>query len=212
MFWKKEPNPELEGMDRLNIGCGDHCIRDWLNISLWRNEEIPYGTTKKIRGAVVLHFDVTNGLPLPRNSVKYVYASHFIEHLKFQEGIKFLKRCHKVMKKDGIIRLTFPDLEMWIRNYYEDNMKFFRDYSRLVKPYNEISGLKTKGEIFMSQVHNWGHKWNYDAESMKHILEKAKFRETETRKMFESRIPDIRKIEPSNPTRLLETAYVEAVK
>jgi len=79
-------------------------------------------------------------------------------------------------------------------------------------PDGEKSIAKTKGEIFMSQVHGWEHKWNYDFESMKHVLEKVGFSQTTKKKAFESSIPDIKEIEPYREIRIFETAYVEAIK
>ena len=64
----------------------------------------------------------------------------------------------------------------------------------------------------MSQVNNWGHKWGYDFESMKRILEEAGFTDVKMKKPYESIIPNIKTIEPGSEGRLLETAYVEAKK
>lgn len=203
---------KLKHVDKLNVGCGDEMIEGWLNIGLFPDGEIPYGTIKIINGALVLHFDVTEELPIDAGVVRYVYASHFIEHLGFAEGIAVIERCYKAMKKGGVIRLTTPDLELWIKNYYEDNFDFFRKYKNICFNAKDQSLVETKGEIFMLQLYDWGHKWNYDFESMKHILEKIGFSQVTKKKAFESLIPDIKKIEPGGEGRLLESLYVEAVK
>jgi len=207
---KRRLSKKLEGIDKLNIGCGNTLLKGWLNIGLFPRS-FHYGSTKLQEGALVLHFDMIEELPIPEDSIKYLYASHFIEHLKFQDGIKVLERCYKTMKKGGIIRLTFPDMELWIKNYYEDNLEFFEKYKNIFLGGNN-SIAKTKGEIFMSQVHNWGHKWNYDFESIKHILEKIGFSQVTKKKVFESLIPNINDIELKGEGRLIETCYVEAIK
>jgi predicted SAM-dependent methyltransferase len=209
LFKKRALIEKLKGTTKLNVGCGDDLISGWLNIGLSR--DAAYGKITIKNEALVLNFDMTRELPIPENSVKYVYASHFIEHLTFQDGIAILQRCYKVMKKDGVIRLTFPDMELWINNYYENDLKFFERYRSLSLP-GEKAVAVTKGEIFMSQVHGWGHKWAYDFESMRHILEKAGFTQIGRKKVFESLIPEIKDIEPGPEGRLLETGYVEAVK
>lgn len=200
---------KLKGIDRINIGCGKDFIKGWLNIGLFLHVEIPYGYIIKQDGAFILNFDVTKRLPIARNTIKYLYASHFIEHLAFEDGIIFLKRCYMMMKKNGIIRLTFPDMELWIKQYYENNIDFFNKYKSFYFPTRDV---KTKGEIFMSQVHGSGHKWNYDFESMKDIMKRTGFSNIAKKQAFNSLIPEIRKIEPTEEGRLLETVYVEGKK
>lgn len=200
---------KLKGVDKLNVGCGDDLIKGWLNIYFSRYTS--YGSIIVKNGASMLNFDLTKELPIAENSVKYVYASHFIEHLTFSEGITMLQRCYRTMEKGGVIRLTFPDMELWIKNYYENNLQFFEKYKSLCLP-GEKSIAETKGEIFMSQVHGWQHKWSYDFESMKHVLKIAGFSQVFKKKVFDSLIPDIKEIEPNSASRLLETVYVEAVK
>jgi len=205
---------KLKHVDKINIGCGKDIIEDWLNFGLYSDLEIPYGTIKIIDGISVLHFDATEELLIDVETVKYIYASHFIEHISFAEGITMLERYYKIMKKGGVIRFTTPDLESWVRNYYENNVNFFENYKNTCIRLNveNISLVKTKGEIFMSEIYNWGHKWNYDFESIKHVLEKAGFSQVTKKKASESLIPDIAKIESKNGGRFSENFYVEAIK
>jgi predicted SAM-dependent methyltransferase len=204
-FWLKK---QLKNIDKLNIGCGDNLIKGWLNIKLTRYN---YGFIKIKNEVKILNFDMRFKLPLASNQIRYIYASHFIEHLTFEEGNSLLKECYTNMKKGGIIRLTCPDMELWIKKYHQNNKSFFKKYHKLaLKDKKDI--IKTKGEILMSQVHGFGHKWNYDFESLKHVLEDAGFKNVTRKKVFESSIPEIKQIEPCTKLRLLETLYVEAKK
>lgn len=212
MFFKKKKNKvisEINKFDKINIGCGNSYIKDWLNIGIFEEEEISYGDIKKINKASVLHFDMTNKLPIKDSNVNCIYASHFIEHLNFEEGVSLLKRCYSMMNDDAIMRLTFPDMELWIKNYYENNVEFFEKYKNY---FLKDKKIKTRGEVFMSQVHGWGHKWNWDFESMKHVLGEIGFNNIERKKVFDSKISNIKEIEPSGEGRLMETAYVEVIK
>ena len=214
---------EIRGFDRINVGCGLSPAQGWLNIGLFSNndappgEKFPYGTTKIKQGAMILHFDITKEIPIPKNNIQFVYAGHFIEHLPFKDGIDFLKKCHQYMKEGGIIRLAFPDLGLWIKKYYEDDSDFFKKYYSLLKWHTKqypylMPELKTKGEIFMLVAQMWGHKWLYDFESVKDVLERAGFVNISREKFRESSIPDIEKVEPADEERILESAYVEAEK
>jgi predicted SAM-dependent methyltransferase len=212
LFNQHRLKQKLKGIDKLNLGCGLDLLRGWLNIGLFPDLEIPYGTVKMKKGALLLNFDLTQELSIQEKSIKYIYASHFVEHISFKDVKKILEWSYKVMEDGGVIRLTFPDLGLWINNYAENNTVFFQKYYQLTKDNNELPDLKTKGEIFMSQVNNWGHKWGYDFESMKRILEEAGFTDVKMKKPYESIIPNIKTIEPGSEGRLLETAYVEAKK
>jgi predicted SAM-dependent methyltransferase len=211
-FNKKLLRKQLASSDRLNIGCGGNIVENWVNIGLFEIPKALYYSSKITNQAKFVHFDVTSELPINPDSIQYIYASHFIEHLTFPQGLAFLKNCHKVMKRDGIIRLTFPDLELWILKYVENDTEFFKKYSDFTKNKNDLPDLKTKGEIFMSQVHGWGHKWCYDFDSVKDILERTGFSEVTRKKAFQSLIPDIDKLEPNIEQRLFESIFVEAKK
>ncbi len=206
----KKTFTKIDNVKNLNVGCGEEeLVKGWLNIGLFSEDKIPYGSIISKNGTRVLNFDLTQNLPLPENSIEYVYGSHFIEHLSFNDGLMFLKRMHTVMKKGGVIRQCFPDLELWIKNYYENNNKFFNEYK---STFSSCKQAKTKGQIFMTQVHAFGHRWGYDFDSMKDSFERAGFSNVAKKKVHESLIPEIKKIEPCWRGRVLETAYVEAKK
>jgi len=205
----------IQYYDKINIGCGDNIINivpGWLNINKLREKEIFCGTVSNKQDACFLNCDVLKELPLIENNIKYVYASNFIEHLTFQESIDFLKKCFKIMKKGGVIRLSFPDLELWCKNYTFNNKKFFKQYYKFTGGYNRLPELKTKGEIFMSQLHNWGHRWGWDIESMRHVLTITGFSKIKKKKHLKSAIVDINTIEPKTKVRVLECTYIEAFK
>jgi predicted SAM-dependent methyltransferase len=211
-FYKRILRRQLTSSDRLNIGCGTNFVENWINIGLFDIPGAIYFSSKIKNQALFIHFDMTQELPIDPNTVQYIYASHFIEHLNFPQGLIFVKNCYKVMRKDGIIRLTFPDLELWIQKYLENDLNFFKKYYDFTKNINNLPELKTKGEIFMSQVHGWGHEWCYDFDSIKDLLERTGFSNVTRKKAFESSLPDIEKLEPETEQRLLETIYVEAKK
>jgi len=92
-------------MKKLNIGSGKEIIKGWLNIGLFSENDLfsdiktPYGKIVIINEIEVLHMDVRDKIPVKNGSVSCIYTSHFIEHLNFQEGIQFLKRCYQYLKK-----------------------------------------------------------------------------------------------------------------
>jgi predicted SAM-dependent methyltransferase len=203
---------QLAQFDRLNIGCGEYPgsgVDDWLNIGLFSLRRVPYGVVRHENGRALLHFDMTRAIPMPDDSVQYVYSSHFIEHLSLDQGIAFLQECHRVMCSGAHIRITCPDLEIWICRYMENEMAFFERFYGIFQSY---PNLHTKGQILMGQVQGWGHKWLYDFESLRDLMTRAGFVSVNKCHLHESALPDIGQLEPDDEGRVMETLFVEARK
>ena len=195
-------------IDRLHIGCGNILISGWLNISYEKREE--YGRLKKINGCLFLNYKLPEALPVDDGSIQYLAASHFIEHLDLNEGLNFFKEAFRVMKRGGTIHISCPDLELYATHYINRNKVFF-DHPAISEACT-FKNAATPGEIFIAKAYDSGgaHRWFYDGESLKHVLERAGFRDARKIKRLDSVIPDIEKIEL--PEREIETVYVEAKK
>lgn len=89
----------------LNLGCGSHWHRDWLNIDI--APTVPQ----------VIACDLRQDWPLPRDFFDMVYHSHVLEHMDFHQGKSLLQKCLQVLKQGGILRIAVPDLESTAREY-----------------------------------------------------------------------------------------------
>lgn len=65
-----------------------------------------------ITGSPTILSNVENGLPFRNNSFHIVIASEIIEHIIDTD--LFLKECKRVLKQNGILILTTPNLGSWI--------------------------------------------------------------------------------------------------
>ncbi len=90
----------------LNVGCGNKYDKRWTNIDFVGNDEVQT-------------HNLLHGLPYADDSFSLVYLSQVIEHFSQEQALALLKECHRVMKKDGVIRLATPDLEETTRRYLE---------------------------------------------------------------------------------------------
>ncbi len=209
-FNQKQLKKEIKShaIDQLHVGCGHVLLPDWLNIRYEVREE--YGRLKKIKGGWLLNYNLLKSWPIEDDSINYIAGSHFIEHLDLNHGIQFLKESFRVMKKGGAIRLSCPDLELYARNYVNNNKSFF-DH-KLIREWCTFKAAQTPGEIFIAKAYDSGgsHKWFHDFASLKHILETAGFGHVKRVGRLEGQVPDLKQLEPAE--RELETVYVEAVK
>lgn len=201
---------QIGDCSRLHVGCGFRFASGWVNVGLFEESFLPYGEVCERHG-LVFHLDVTKDFPFDEGSLTAIYASHFIEHFAFDEGLAMVRTMRTALAPGGVLRLTFPDLELWVRKYAENDTAFFEKYRSLFLD-NPRSHARTKGEVFMSQLHGWDHRWGYDYESMAHLLCLAGFTDVRRAALFDSAIPGIDKVESNWEGRTMETCYAEAVK
>ncbi|MEM7048614.1 MAG: methyltransferase domain-containing protein [Acidobacteriota bacterium] len=89
---------------KLHIGAGKLRLEGWVNIDI---QALP---------GVDVVADVTEGLDF--RNVEAVYAEHFLEHLDIQAALAFLLECHRVLRPDGWLRLSTPNLDwVWSTHY-----------------------------------------------------------------------------------------------
>jgi predicted SAM-dependent methyltransferase len=194
---------------KLNLGCGNHTPEGWVNIDYAfgaRLAKIPFFRTinKKIGlfqmdwdDRIKIH-DLRRTFPFGDGSVDVVYTSHTLEHFSKQEGERFLKECHRVLRPGGIIRVVVPDLEPIISGYTsgKTSADMFLDKLYVVC---DTSGMGFLKRLLANQI-TFPHKCMYDTRAMLSRLRDIGF-QAESRAAFGSDIPDIRQIESEGRTK-----------
>ena len=94
-------------MKLLNLGCGNHYHKEWINIDYVENNE-----------DIITH-NLHEGIPLPENEVDVVYSSHLLEHFSKSDSNYFISECYRVLKPEGIMRIVVPDLRIICQIYVE---------------------------------------------------------------------------------------------
>lgn len=193
---------------RLHVGCGHVRLPHWLNMAYEKREE--YGRIISRDGIFYLNYNLLKPWPIDDGTIDFIAASHFIEHLDLNDGMQFVKNSFRALKLGGVIRLSCPNLELYAKSYAEKNRNFFENPK--IREWCTFKNAATFGEIFVAKAYDSGgsHKWFYDFDSLKHILEVAGFKRIEKKTRLEGQAPDLEKIEL--PERELETVYVEGVK
>ena len=94
-------------MTKLHLGSGPLAIPGWVNID---NQRYP-GVDKVL--------DLRKGLPY--KDVSFVFAEHFIEHLAYDDALKLMRESRRVLRDDGVLRLSTPNLDwVWVTHYKID--------------------------------------------------------------------------------------------
>lgn len=174
--------------------------------------EIAQSARKLFSPAISLYYDIEHKLPLDSESLLGINMSHVLEHFSPEAGLNILKECHRILSKEGVLRISCPDLARYAKAYVNRDADFFE--KPIIRAFCHCKHLSTYGGRFISKAYDndyvHGHKWFYDAESVLQLLKTAGFSKIEERSVHESSLPNIEVIEPSY--RAPESFYVEAVK
>lgn len=196
---------------KINIGCGEWRCDGWIGID--SSNAYPYKNKKELGFDV--DWNVLGGLPLKDNSVKYVFISHFLEHLTYNESVKLLKECYRVMEKGGVIRLAVPDLDLFIKKFIEKDDGFFKQW--------EIAGgdwLGNTTDTFLMNFYSgpgWNntcHKYAYNFENIFFRLTNCGFRNIEKSDYMKSKYHEFNNkfLDSFNSKVPIFSLYVEAIK
>ena len=176
------------GKVRLNLGSGRALITGWINVNIESNADLVH--------------DIRRGLPFESNSVDLIYNEHFIEHLSFQDGKRFLSECFRCLKIGGILRIATPDLD-YVIDKYNTNWK---DQDWLSWPGAEM--ISTKGQMINASFRWWGHKYFYNEEDLREQLARTGVTHMMRCDINKSGYEDLRNLE----TRQDSTLIIEASK
>lgn len=182
---------------KLHLGCGPKIQEGWVNIDNNYDNNIDL---KKLD----INMDLTEPLPFSDNYADKVFHEHFIEHLVKPEGEKFLKECYRVLKKGGVMRIGWPDIQKLMVAYVKRDRKYY-DY---IAP-NAFWTKKDDSwdELIPDFFYSWDHRYGYTRKHMERVLKSIGFREIR-KKNFNSSDYGFDIDSRDDPA----TTYLEAVK
>ncbi len=139
----------------------------------WENWDIlPIQQQYITPGHKFKQWDVRRGLPLANGSVDLIRMSHLIEHLTLEESHNLCGELYRVLKPDGLARISTPDARIILKHYQNRDMSFF---NKIQPP--EYIQAPTQGEKLSRILFSgdYSHKAIYNFEMIKNFLEQAGF-------------------------------------
>lgn len=94
--WLATAHPKI-----VNLGGGSILFDRWLTADVTPRADV--------------YMDLSKPLPLPDNSIDFVFSEEVIEHLERDAGRRMLAECLRVLRPGGRLRLTTPSLEHFAR-------------------------------------------------------------------------------------------------
>lgn len=128
----------------LHLGCGCVILPRFINLDIREEEGID-------KVSLVYPIDYDN------DKFDLVYASHVLEHFAKKQTQNILKEWVRVLKKDGTLRISVPDMEALIRIY------------QATKDLNQIIG-----PLYGNQDYRYNYHYTaFDYRTLKRLMEKA---------------------------------------
>jgi predicted SAM-dependent methyltransferase len=150
--------------------------------------------------------DIRSRWPVSDSSVDFVFCSQVLEHFNPDEGEKIINQIYRVLKNGGKLRLSVPDLERISKFYLEERKP--DEVNEILWGYKKQEYQGIMGEI--KKVFIRGHRWFYDRESIKKLLEKNGFSKVKFYKRTVGTVPDLKRMEIEEHEKT--SLYLEAVK
>jgi predicted SAM-dependent methyltransferase len=121
-------------MKLANLGCGSQrpLNVEWTNVDSWED-----GGHQIDEPNFVFH-DLRNPLPFADGSYDAVLASHLIEHMDCQDGLKLFREAKRILKPGGIFMVSVPDASYFRKVYPEDRNENWPRLFEVSDPPNPI--------------------------------------------------------------------------
>lgn len=161
---------------RVHLGCGERKLKEWLNVDIYTGD---------------IFLDLNKKLPFKNNSIDYVYSHHLIEHLEQQPAIDFLKEIYQICRHGAKIRLVTPDLDNLIKIFqepekYQEIINFYCKETKFIHPVEFLN-------MTIRQLDE--HKYIYNFDFLKMILEKIGFKNITKQEYGKSEIKEFDKLD-----------------
>lgn len=114
----------IERMPFYNIGAGS------FTHPLWRNVDFSNSWYKKNKVDINYNLMELKPLPIDSESAEIIYTSHTLEHITEEAVDNILQEAFRVLKREGIIRITVPDINIYYNAYIKNDEEFYRNSIR----------------------------------------------------------------------------------
>lgn len=198
VLWRYSPaeicrrQKRYNNIKKINLCGGPVSIDGYIKIDKSSNADIVHNLLKP--------------LPIESDSVQIIVMSHALNYFTYEEAKFVVSEIYRVLRKDGIVRVSFPDLRIFAKAYVENDISFL--FQKLPNGEDRFTG-RTIGDKFIGLAYFYcGQKYFFDFESAAEIFKDVGFKQIVRCGYRESEIPEIDKID--NRPEL--SGYLEAVK
>jgi predicted SAM-dependent methyltransferase len=165
----------------LHASCGKVLLSGWLNFDLLDvisadGERTKLDHAYLATGHVYVKHDASRPYPIADGTVTSVYSEHYIEHLTLWEAHGWLRELHRLLKPGGVLRLSTPDLEQYVRGYLDQKQKLYDAWAGGLRAHG-VDLLPRRTFRLNMLMREWGHQYLYDCGELTGLLAEVGFTE-----------------------------------
>jgi predicted SAM-dependent methyltransferase len=152
----------------LSIGSGLNVIDGWLC-----TDPVP------VRPATV-YLDATKRWPIPSASFRYMACEHMIEHVPYEAGLQLISEAHRVLQRDGVLRISTPNLDVFRLLPDADDpdaQEYIRWSNRTYGTAEQRADEASPIHVLNRMMREWGHIYLFDEDTLRRALTRAGFRQ-----------------------------------
>lgn len=157
---------------KLHLGSGNIRLEGWVNIDI-ESEQAD------------VKLDLREQLPFADGSADFIFAEHFIEHVTREDGVSLLRECARVLRPEGVLRLSTPNLKWLVAMYVMENVD---EWDVLWRP-------DTPCQLLNQGMRSWGHEFVYDKRELFSVLAEAGFATVREVPWRDSSVPELKNLE-----------------
>ena len=175
---------------KLHVGCGSNYKPGWVNIDL-------FNPTADVA------LDLRERFPFADESVSLIYSEHVLEHFEYPRDVRhILQECFRILAPGGVFSVGVPDHGVVATAYATRDTSFFQQ--RRLRSYLRDGDATLMHHINYNFRQDGLHKYSYDEETLRQILERVGFEQVE-RRSFDPSLDSAKR-------NLSGTLYMEARK
>ena len=147
----------------LQIGAGPHQLAGWLRTDLEPDLKAVY-------------LDATKRFPFADETFNYIVAEHIIEHIPYEDALKMLRECYRVLKNDGVIRISTPNIALTQQLMHPPLSPALERYvSWSNRSFRCTDNINSAIHVVNRLQHEWGHQFLYDTDTLVSSLRQSGF-------------------------------------
>ena len=149
---------------KLQLGTYHNSLEGWLNSDVYP------------RSKNIVYLDAAKPFPLADQSFDYIFSEHMIEHVSYEDGLRMLKECRRVLKPGGKIRMTTPNLETFIGLFDTEKNDLQKGYMQWYTERYFPEGHEVRESFIINRCfHGWNHQFVYDVATLRNSFEQSGF-------------------------------------
>jgi predicted SAM-dependent methyltransferase len=112
ILFRRRP-PHQSGPKLLNLGCGPHFYKDWINAD-------DYSFKRRFREKNFKpnwNLDITRNWKCVNDYWDGIFTEHVIEHVLYSEAVRVFEECYRTLKPGAWLRVSVPDVAKYVSAY-----------------------------------------------------------------------------------------------